>query len=319
MSANPGPREAPRPDTASRVRRAALFAAPWLAVVAVAVGGFLYLRAGGDKTPPAVAGGAPADDAGGVARALAAQGITGVAAATDASNVPGALTQGFSGDGSHVHDKGKQPTFTQLETMSAHAVLPLFPADTVSAADLPQLKQQVEQVRQVAERLGTVDAAKAAGYTNTTSDVPFMGEHYLNFDLVRRGVFDPAHPQGLLFSKVGPSGAEQLVGVWFLLVPGINGIKPDVQPEGFAGNLDLWHAHVGLCLVGLSGASEGETKASCTAKGGSFTPDLRWMMHVWVAPLQDNPDGVFAYLNNDLYQKQQAATAAANPATGEVR
>ena len=93
MSANPGPREASRRDAPSRVRRVALFAAPWLAVVAVAVGGFVYLRTGGDRTPPAVAGGAPADDAGGVARALAAQGITGVAASTDASNVPGALTQ----------------------------------------------------------------------------------------------------------------------------------------------------------------------------------------------------------------------------------
>jgi hypothetical protein len=122
----------------------ALFVAPWLAIVAVATGGFLYLRTGGTNTAPAVTGGAPADDAGGVARALAAQGITGVAASTDAASVPGALTQGFSGDGSHVHDKGKQPTFTQLETMSVDALLTLFPADTVSAADVPQLKQQVE-------------------------------------------------------------------------------------------------------------------------------------------------------------------------------
>ncbi len=30
------------------------------------------------------------------------------------------------------------------------------------------------------------------------------------------------------------------------------------------------------------------------------------MMHVWVAPGEDNPDGVFAYLNNDLFSKQQA-------------
>ena len=319
MSAPPIDPQIERRQTASRARRVALLVAPWLAIVAVATGGFFYLRAGGDNTAPAVTGGAPADDAGGVARALAAQGISGEPGSADTANVPGAPTQGFSGDGGHVHDKGKQPTLTQIETMSAAQTLPLFPADTVSAADLPQLKRQVEQARQVAERLGTVEAAKAAGYTNTTSDVPFMGEHYLNFDLVRKGVFDPAHPQGLLFSKVGPGGAEQLVGVWFLLVPGINGIKPDVQPQGFAGNLDLWHAHVGLCLVGLSGASEGETKASCSAKGGSFTPDLRWMMHVWVAPRQDNPDGVFAYLNNDLYQKQQAAAAAANPATGQVR
>ena len=44
------------------------------------------------------------------------------------------------------------------------------------------------------------------------------------------------------------------------------------------------------------------------------------MMHVWVAPVQDNPDGVFAYLNNDLYQKQVAAkdASAASGQNGEI-
>src|SRR5439155_21116236 len=110
----------------------------------------------------------------------------------------------------------------------------------------------------------------------------------------------------------------KLVGVWFLQIPGIRGVKRDVAPEGFAGNLDLWHAHLGLCLVGFSGASEGETRESCQAKGGSFTADLRWMMHVWVSPIQDNPDGVFAYLNADLYSKQQAVKQAAQSPTGNV-
>jgi len=53
--------------------------------------------------------------------------------------------------------------------------------------------------------------------------------------------------------------------------------------------------------------------ATCDqAKGGRFTADLRWMMHVWVAPeATENPDGVFAYLNGDLYEKQAAAKEAA--------
>jgi hypothetical protein len=44
--------------------------------------------------------------------------------------------------------------------------------------------------------------ALAAGYVRTTSDVPYMGEHYLNYNYVKSGIFDPAHPQGLLFSKI---------------------------------------------------------------------------------------------------------------------
>lgn len=260
---------------------------------------------------------AAASDAAGVAAGLKQQGIIADGANPDPASVPGALGQGANGTAGVMHDMGKQPTFTQIETMPAADVMPLFPANTVSEADYPALKAQIEQVRAVAEAFPTTEAAAAAGYVRTTSDVPFMGEHWLNYDLVRKGIFDPARPQGLLFSKVD-AGPEKLVGVWFLLVPGINGITRDTEPQGFIGNLDMWHAHTGLCLVGLSGASDNETKESCTAKGGSFTADLRWMMHVWVAPLQDNPDGVFTYLNNDLFQKQQAAAKLNAPTTGQV-
>jgi hypothetical protein len=310
--------QSPRGGSARRALRFAPIIAPWLIIAAIAIGGFIYVRSGGAPARAAIVGAPATGDAAGIARALDTQGIKVESAPAPDAGVPGALTQGFSGGGGHAHDRGKHPTFAQVESLPAAQLLPLFPANTVSPGDLPELKEQVEQVRSAAELYPTIESAKAAGYVNTTSDVPFMGEHYLNFDLVRKGVFDPAHPQGLLFSRIGPGGQEQLVGIWFLLVPGINGITSALQPNGFAGNLDLWHAHVGLCLIGLSGASEGETAASCTAKGGTFTADLRWMMHVWVAPLQDNPDGVFAYLNNDLFLAQQAASKSPHPPTGDV-
>ena len=274
------------------------------------------------------AGTAPADDAGGIASGLQANGIdpsagnapgsSTDAVAQQAAQVPGALTQGSNGSAGGHHDHGKQPTFAQLESMTQAQLMPLFPADTVSEADFPAFKQQVEAVHQVALQFASPEDAKKAGYAITTSDVPYMGEHYLNYDLVKKGIFDPSRPQGLLYSKIGPGGAEQLVGVWFLLVPGVNGVTRDTEPQGFVGNLDLWHAHTGLCLVALSGASENETKEGCTAKGGNFVADLRWMMHVWVAPTQENPDGVFAYLNGDLFQKQQAAAKSAAAPTGNT-
>ncbi len=314
------------PSAGHAIRRFVPVTAAWVALTAMAVGSLTYIGASGvtvgHSHESTVAGAVTHnnDDAGGVARALDSAGIDagGGGTAAVSHDVPGALNQGVSANGDHVHDHGQQPTFVQIDTMSAEKLLPLFPAGTVSASDLPLLKEQLQQVRQVAIDIPNVEAATAAGYVNTTSDVPFMGEHYLNFDLVRKGVFDPAHPQGLLFSKLGPHGEERLVGIWFLLVPGINGVTRETQPAGFAGDLDLWHAHVGLCLVGFSGASEGETSESCTAKGGKFTPDLRWMMHAWVAPAQENPAGVFAYLNNDLFEKQQAASKVAAP-TGNVR
>jgi hypothetical protein len=306
------------------VRRLIPVTAAWVVLSAAAIGSGTYLATTGATIGHVVTANVAADgtgiEASGVAQALKAQGIaidggsSTAAGTTNPGSVPGALVQGVDGTGNTVHDHGKQPTFTQVDTLSADQLLPLFPPNTVAAADLPALKQQIEQVRAVALKYPTTEAANAAGYVRTTSDVPFMGEHYLNYDYVRDGIFDPNKPEGLLFSKVD-NGPEKLVGVWFLQIPGIGGVKKDVAPQGFASDLDLWHAHTGLCLVGLSGASEGESKDSCSAKSGNFTPDLRWMMHVWVSPVQDNPDGVFAYLNNDLFQKQQAVAKGTAPAS----
>lgn len=311
----------------SAIKRFVPVTAAWVVLATVAIASVTYIGAAGvtvgHSNDDNAATQAVVDDAAhgetnggdaGVAVALEDEGIDpGGSDGNDAADVAhpadvdGALTQGANGTEGGAHDYGKHPTFTQMVSLSDDELLPMFPEGTVSAADLPALKQQVQQVRDVALRLDTPEKAVAAGYVNTTSDVPFMGQHYLNFDYVRDGKFDPTQPEGLLFSKID-GGEEKLVGVWFLQIPGLGGVTGETQPEGFASNLDLWHSHVGLCLVGLSGASEGETQESCEAKGGRFTADLRWMMHVWVAPeASENPDGFMAYLNSDLYEKQVAA------------
>lgn len=65
--------------------------------------------------------------------------------------------------------------------------------------------------------------------------------------------------------------------------------------------------------------TENETKASCDAKHGlNFTPDLRCMMHVWVADGQENPDGVFHYWNKSLYAQQVAAGNTNPPLESEA-
>ena len=207
----------------------------------------------------------------------------------------------------HKHDQGEQPTFSQIEASGFDQLASQFPANTMTAADYPLFKQQVEEVRAFADRIKTPDDARSAGYSIKTGDIPYMGEHWISDSLVVKGTFDPSHPQGLLFAKVD-DGPAKLVGVWFLLIPGLGGNTRDTQPSGFAGNLDVWHAHTGLCFTNPGAATENETKESCDAKHGlNFTPDLRWMMHVWVVDGQENPDGVFHYLNSDLYRRQLAA------------
>lgn len=323
------------------IRRFVPVTGAWVATASIAIASLTYLGVsgttvghGGHNTDQSVVAGAvdhesmtaaehAASTSGvsdaGVADALKGEGIIdgsgegdGVTVLDngDPSSVPGALTQGASGHPDGIHDHGKHATFSQVQSMDAGQLVSLFPSEVVGASDIPALKEQILQVRAIAEKYPTEAAANAGGYINTTSDVPFMGKHFLNFDYVRDGVFDPAKPEGLLFSKID-GGEPKLVGVWFLLVPGIGDVTKDVEPAGFASDLDLWHAHIGLCLVALEGASEGETKESCEAKGGRFTADLRWMMHVWVAPeASENAEGVFTYLNQDLYEKQVAAKAA---------
>jgi hypothetical protein len=300
------------------MRRFVPVTAAWVLVAAAGIGSATYLGASGatvghSHDDAQVAAHDDSHDASGdagVAEALKDSGVInddGIPGGTDTDpeTVAGVLNQGASGHPDGKHDHGPHATFTQLQTMSNEDLVPLFPEGLISAEEMQGFRDQVMASRAVAERLSTVEAATAAGYRQTTNDVPFMGEHWLNMAYVTDGEFDPSKPEGLLFSTIG--GERKLVGVWHLLIPGIGDVKREVEPAGFTGDLDLWHAHLGLCIVALQGASEGETRESCDAKGGRFTADLRWMMHVWVAPEgTENPDGVFAYLNGDLYEKQQA-------------
>ncbi len=316
-----------RRDRSSRL--VAAVAGTWVLTAAVVIAGSVYIgRSGatvsfGGSTPASVAanqgqGATETSPEAAIAQGLKDNGITSDAPSSSGDSSAGGSSalagEGADGTVGSAHDKGKQPTYTQIMTMSDADLLPLFPPDTMTLGDIPKLRAQLELTHQAAANLSTPDAARAAGYVRTTSDVPYMGQHWINFKTLQSGKFDPSQPDGLLFSKIDNSGQDKLVGVWWLLVPGIGGVSRAVAPQNtWAGNLALWHAHTGLCLVGFSGASEGETADSCRAKGGSYTPDLRWMMHVWVAPGVDNPQGVFGYLNNDLLQQQVSAGTVSAP------
>ena len=210
------------------------------------------------------------------------------------------------------HDVGSHPTFDQFMTMSAEELVSRSPAGTLTAADAPLLQEQLRQVRAVAEKYRDVNAALADGYYNTTHDVPFMGAHFIHSRYLADGLFDPSKPEGLLYSRLGdPDGPWQLVGVWFLQLPRSGGATFDRGPEGFAGDLDYWHGHKGLCAAGADlRIRENASAEECAAQGGRFIADLRWMAHVWVLPeIAQNEAGVFAYLNENLFHMQLRAAA----------
>jgi hypothetical protein len=302
-----------QPGASKRRGKGMLLAWGVLLVGAIAaVSGYFIVdaRGGDDSDDQAAAnqGTGVASEQEGIVNALEEEGLLPVDA--DSEDVAGALIRGASGAVGGKHDNGESATFTQVSTLSDEALVSLFPSEYVRPEDIPALKAEIMAAREFAQTVQTVEAAQAAGFYQATNDVPFMGEHWISRAYLTDGVFDASKPEGLLFSTI--DGERKLVGVWFLQIPGIGDVKPDVEPVGFTSSFDLWHAHIGLCIVKLQGASEGETREGCEAKGGSFTADLRWMMHVWVAPeAVENSRGVFGYLNGDLYKKQQATKDAA--------
>ncbi|MCH8161684.1 MAG: hypothetical protein IIB88_07295 [Chloroflexi bacterium] len=240
-------------------------------------------------------------------------GISGSAVANQTSEEGIALTEQVSNNEiqppGYAHDIGVQPTINQFLTFDDAQILRSVPGGTVLPTEVDALRSELTAAREFALQFDTVEKAYAAGYNKTTNDVPFMGAHFLNNQYLTDGVFDAGKPEGLLFSKLGnPDNDWTLVGVWYLLLPGQGGATVDSPPEGFSGSLDLWHTHHGLCTrAGV--ISEDNSAESCAADSGNFIGDLRWMMHAWVYPEAgvDNSEGVFVYLNSDLFEAQSQA------------
>jgi hypothetical protein len=77
-------------------------------------------------------------------------------------------------------------------------------------------------VRQATEKFKDVEVAKAAGYALqfgcvTGSDSGAMGLHYVNGDLVNKGVLDPTQPQIIIYEPM-PDGSLRLTGADFLVL-----------------------------------------------------------------------------------------------------
>ena len=77
------------------------------------------------------------------------------------------------------------------------------------------------------------------------------------------------------------------------------------DPEGFAGPNDVWHAHRNACIVqtptGIDaplGADQPVTKAQCDAVGGMLIRQTQQLLHVWVVPGYESPEGVYAHLSS---------------------
>lgn len=145
-----------------------------------------------------------------------------------------------------------------------------------------EVRRQLEEVRETTRKYMDVRVAEADGYFQVTQFIPGIAMHYYN--PAYRGVFDPLHPQVLLYMPVR-EGKLRLVGVAYQLPR-----SGDTTPDGFPGGRDIWHSHENLCFL-PGGTVTVSDAPGCAAAGGLFRESTGWLLHAWIFPPR-SPDGV---------------------------
>ncbi|UDY37725.1 hypothetical protein [Dermatobacter hominis] len=151
------------------------------------------------------------------------------------------------------------------------------------------LAQELDVARKTALALPTAADAMAAGYVRVTGYVPGIAAHYMKFPYVD-GEFHVDQPEMVLYDGGGPEA--RVVGLsYYLIQPG------EAEPtQGFTGDNDHYHRHVGLCTsrAGVVGDSS-TTEEECAELGGvKANGSAGWMSHAWVVPGCESPWGVFS-------------------------
>jgi hypothetical protein len=148
------------------------------------------------------------------------------------------------------------------QNVNKHSVSP--EGDVVNDYGLsPQTTWELQQARAATARYRDIRNAIKDGYSNINVDVPNMGHHFMNTNLID-GTFDIRKPAILVYNGLD-TGNPELVAVEYA-VP-----LTDPLPEGFTGTADVWNGTSGFPF---------------------------WLVHAWVWKF--NPDGAFNWTNPDV-------------------
>ena len=166
------------------------------------------------------------------------------------------------------------------------------------------LADELARAKAVAAAYPTIADAEAAGYRKVTTYYPGIAAHYMNFELLRDG-FVLEEPEMLLYDGDGPTAS--IVGLsYYILKAG------DEEPaEGFTGDNDHYHRHVGLCFRdGVVAAGSNTSEEECGELGGDKSDGTAgWMSHVWITPGCESDWGVFSGANPALKVRTPGDTA----------
>ncbi len=164
----------------------------------------------------------------------------------------------------------------------------------VSRPELQQLVDQLDGLREATEKYRNIAVARSEGFSQVGVEVPNMGAHFMNFERIQDGAFDPTQPEILMYAR-DENGDWQLKGTAFILLTQQFGRE---HPVGFAGPLDNWHVHYSVCGGGPEVVPRASTREDCESQGGLWASSFGWMIHAWV--WEDNPLGVFSMWNPNV-------------------
>jgi hypothetical protein len=167
------------------------------------------------------------------------------------------------------------------------------------------LTDQLAQAYQAAQRYPTVASAKAAHMILAGGMAPGVGAHYqvVNGDIFKGinadGTVNALYPASWIYASTADNAP--VVGVMYESFD-------QTAPAGFEGPNDHWHRHSDVCVKGTAGeiqvpfaADQDVTPQECADVGGQFMKKTIWMVHAWVVPGWESPQGVFSHDNLHVY------------------
>jgi hypothetical protein len=246
-----------------------------------------------------------------IGRSVGDEGGDGVSAAAASENTQTATaTASADATGTHSHDAsvtasgtatGDDRGFSALANGEQH---PHTFTEAVSPDDRVELARQMALARDVALQYPTVADAERAGLRRAGPFSPGLGAHYINFkgalgnadgamsdDDIRQPlawIYDGTHPDSRIAGLFYQTGKE--------------------NAEGFAGPNDVWHVHHNVCIKpGANGvidaplgADHDATKEQCDAVQGQLLQRTQYLLHVWVVPGYESPEGVYSHLSSAI-------------------
>ena len=178
-------------------------------------------------------------------------------------------------------------------------------------AQCDTLAAELTTARSVALSYPTAADATAAGWVRVTPYVPGIAAHYMNFGYVD-GTFEVDKPEMILYDGSGPDA--RVIGLSYYVLH-----ESESEPsQGFTGNNDHYHRHVGLCVsgAGVIGDTTTTEEESAALGGRKQEGGAGWMSHAWVVPGCESPWGVFSAAN-PLLDRSLAEAADAGGSTGD--